>query len=185
MKKIFMTSVLLLGGLSWAQTAPATPPAPAVPSTTLDAFLSQTGILTVRESLGTKSIPVSYGGTLSLEAVKVYTPGREAQALLGIRIGVNDGDKYSSTRYEFIELAEVDEMIKAIRYMVDAAPKLKTDFKPEMKFKSKSDVRIGLFNSIEGGFKGFAQASTETVYFLLDALTLTGDALAELKAKLK
>lgn len=189
MKQLFLTGLLAFSGLALAQTAtPATPATavPATPSTTLDAFLSQTGVLTIRESLGTKSVPVLYGGSLSLEAVRLYTPGQEGAALKGIRIGVNDGEKYSSTRYEFIEMPEVDGMIKAAEYMSAQAPKLNATVSPEMRFTSKSEATIGMFYSdYSKKFLGFAKASTETVYMDASSMELLRQALIELKTKVQ
>lgn len=186
MKKMLMIGCLLLSSISVAQTTTPAPAAPAAPSTVLDAFLSQTGLLTVRESLGTLPIPVDYGGELSLEAVKIYTPGQEAKALMGIRIGVNDGEKYSTTRYEFIELDEIDGMIQAVRYMVTAAPKLNASVQPEMTFKSKSGVRVSLFYSnYDRTFSGSALVSTERVFMKSSSLETLANNLSQLKALLK
>lgn len=186
MKHLALTALLLTTSLSFAQTAPAAPAAAPAPATALDAFLNQTGVLTIRESLGSRIVPVLYGGSLNLEAVKLYLPGKENAALLGIRIGVNDGEKYSSTRYEFIELAEVEGMIKALDYMVAAVPKLDTTVKPEMRFASKSEATVGLFySSYDKKFSGFAKASTETVYMELSSLTALRQALSDLLPVLK
>lgn len=186
MKKLLLTLVLLSAS-ALAQQTPAIPPvAPVTPATNLDAFLSQTGILTIRESLGTKSVAVLYGGRLSIEAVKVYSPGREANPVLGIAFSVNDGERYSSNRIEFIEQGEIGDMIKAIEYMVAQASKLNTAVSPELKFTSKSDAVVGMFySSSNKSFTGFAKASTQTVYIELTSLTALGQALKELQNVLK
>jgi hypothetical protein len=181
--KFLLTGLLLSVNLSAAQTAA---PAPSAPTTTLDAFLSQSGVLTVRESLGTKNIPVKYGGSFSLEAVKLYTPGQESSALLGIAIKINDGEKYSSSRTEFVEFSEIEGMTKAVEYMVSQSPKLNISVSPEVKFISKSSAVIGVFYSdYEKKFSGFAKASTETVYMDVSSLSTIQQSLLSLKTLLK
>lgn len=185
MKKILMACLLATSIATAQTTAPAAAPvSPA--ATSLDAFLSQTGRLTVRESYGTKTVPVLYGGFLSLEAVKVYAPGQEASALKGIRMSVRDGDKYSSTRAVFIEFSEVDGMVQAIRYMIDNASKLDAAVQPELAFRSKSEAEVGMFYSTNSKkFLGSASVSTQNVFMELTHLETLMATLQVLSNSLK
>lgn len=182
MKRLLLPLALLGLSLSPAlaqQTAPA-------PATSLDSFLSQTGTLTLRESLGTTGISAKYGGLLSLEAVRLSTPGAGGRALTGIAFKVNSGDKYATTAIEFIEAGEVADMVSALAYMVSQAPKTDLALKPEFRFSSKSGATVGLFYSAaDKGFSGFAKAGTQTVYLTPDAVSQLRQALTDLSATLK
>lgn len=121
-----------------------------------------------------------------MEAVRVYTPGKEADALTGVALTVNDGEKYSSSRTLFIEKGEIDDMINASTYMVSQGPKVNTAVSPELKFTSKSDAVIGMYYSdYTKKLVGFAKASTETVYMELGSLEVFRQSLTDLKALLK
>lgn len=181
--KILNIGLLVFSSFAFAQTSA---PTPTAPTTTLESFLSQTGILTIRESLGKTSVPVLYGGSLSLEAIKLYTPGLESSALKGIRIGVNDGEKYSTMRYNFVELPEVDGMTQAVEYMSVQAPKLNPTLLPEMRFSSKSEITVGIFYSdYSKKFIGFAKVDNESVNMELSSLSALRQVLLDLKSNLK
>lgn len=177
-----LTALLALSGLAAAQTTPA-PAAPA-PATALDTFLNQTGTLTVRESLGRFTLPGLYGSTIEVEAVRLYTPGQEERALKGIRLGANDGEKYSTARFVFVEASELDGMLAALDYMATQAPKLNAAVRPEVRFASKSNANIGVFMDTSQKVTGFVTVSSETAFMDTALLATLRQRLIELKTTL-
>ena len=183
MKKMIMGVLALTAFSLPASAQQATTAAVAeAPSTqtALDEFLAETGVLTLRESLGQRRIAGNYGSEVTLEAVRLSRPTSGSDALVGIRVGVNDGERYSSTRYKFLELDEIDDAISAINYMVSQSSKLNTSFAPQLDFSSKSSLQVSYFHTGKE-YSGAITASNERAFISSANLVQFNQALADLR----
>lgn len=184
-KIVVLTGLLGLGimGNGFAQEK-ATSVEQKAPATTIDALLSRTGLLTVRESIKKKSIYALNEGEVTLEAVRIYTPGKEKAAVLGVRLGANKGGEYSRTRYKFIDQDELEGMIQAVGYMLENESKVSKSSSTEIRFSSKSGVFIDVFprkDSIASGLNIYS----ETTFLDLEGLQILHKDLIDLNAALK
>jgi len=167
-----------------AQTAaPATTSVP-VPTTKLESFLSQTGVLSVRESILTVTNPTLYGAKLSVEAVRLYSPGQESVATKGMLFSLTSGEKYASAKTDFLDSDEISGLIKALDYIQAQSSKIDKALTPEFRYTTKSGLRVGEFVQDNGDIFGFVKSGSTTVYMAAQNVVSLRDGLNKLQTAL-
>lgn len=184
MKK-FVLSLALLAGTAFAQTTPSTPAAQATTQTAIDSALSQTGTLTIRQSLETQKIATDIG-TLTLEALTVSIPDKPGGTIKGIAVKVRGYGQYAVERTAFIEPDEIGGVINAVKYIQTHLSDITTTSGTQISYTSKSGVRISIFYSSYDNSASIAiTASNETAYIKPITIQALYDTLTAFNLKLK
>lgn len=129
--------------------------------TQLEQFLSKTGVLIVKVFHPVGTIHGLHGTSLELTAVTLYEPGREAQRRQGIKIEVSGGGRLETKHTSFLDLDEIDALLKALDYIKRAMGEwasAQRDY-TEMQFITKGGFKVGFFtNKKEGRVTGFVSS---------------------------
>jgi hypothetical protein len=148
MKKTLTTVsflILFIASISWTQTKQ--PQETKQPATKLEAFLAEKGELIVKDFYNLGQINGKYGSQIKLDAMVIYKPGEETSKVRGLRIEITEGGEYAQSNTSFLDLEEMDELSKAISYMVDLMTKWQNVNKQytEVIFSTKGDFQIGFY----------------------------------------
>ena len=158
----YCVALALVVGLSGVCCSQAQePPAKLEPKTQLETFLSKKGTILVKvfHSLGTLSGTV--GTSAELTALTLYEPGKESVGRRGIKIEVKGGGRLEREHTSFLDLDEVDALVRGLDYMADATSGWaanQTDY-TEMVFSTKGDFQVGFYVS-EGQSHPFVASGT-------------------------
>lgn len=122
---------------------------PKEPTTKLETFLAKKGMLIVKEFNELGKVGVGGTGKISVNALVAYRPGEESQRVRGLIIEVTEPTTsvYARSNTSFVDPDEIEDLSKAIAYMVDLSEKWKNIDKEysEVIFFTKGDFRIGFY----------------------------------------
>ena len=171
MKQFFIVA-LFFSGTAYAQQQPATP---AAPVTQLESFSAQSGVLTLRETLGTKLFNGQFSGDsqLELEGVRVSRPGTKLSAY-GVVFTVANG-KFEKRIY--IDKDELPGLIDATSYIIKNAKALNSKLSPELTFISKAGLKITVLTSTSSGVNYAVTAGIYSIFLTADDITQIRDQL--------
>jgi hypothetical protein len=172
---LFATPLLLATAAIWAfaQTRPRIEE--KAPKTQLETFLVRKGSIIVKEFHPLGTIEGTYGSSASLDALTLYEPGKAQQRRTGIRIEVKEGGSYDRNNTAFLDIEEIDSLMKGLEYMCKVA----TDWQgsnrdyTEMIFSTKGDFEVGFYIK-DGEIQAFIKSGSigsATTYIPPTALT--------------
>jgi len=131
-------------------------------TTKLELFLAEKGKLSVKEFFALGKVSGNARTKVELTAVVIYTPGEEDERLRGLKIEViNAGGSYVKRKSSFLDLEEIDGLLKAIDYVVGLSKEWEGVQKEyiEVVFSTKDDFRVGFY---QRGIKQKAFVSSGT-----------------------
>jgi hypothetical protein len=175
MKKMLMLAALTLSAVAVAQAAPT-------PATKLESFQAQSGILTLRETLGTRAFSASLGGgEVTVEAVRLSQPGNN-QTALGVVFSLL---KERGSEVVFVDYEELQGLIDALGYIYTKSPSLNPALSPELTFTSKARLKVGFLVSAQQKPIGLVQSGINTVFIAPMDIAFMHDVLVDFKSRLK
>jgi hypothetical protein len=142
---IFVAGTLAVSGCAQVKKVAAASNEPQF-KTKLEGFLAHKGIVVIKEFHSLGSI-----GDAKLDTLTLYEPGNEQQKIKGLRIEVKEGGSYGRDETSFLDLEEVDALVKGLDYI----DKVATDWDKsnraytEIFFSTKGDFKVGFY--IENG----------------------------------
>ena len=131
-------------------------------TTKLALFLAEKGKLIIKEFYKLGKVGGSSRSKIEFTAVVIYEPGQEDERLRGLQIEVTtSGGTYVKRETSFLDLEEIEGLLKAIDYIVNLSKEWKDVQKEyiETVFSTKDDFRIGFYQE---GIKQKAFASSGT-----------------------
>lgn len=138
--------------------------------TRLEAFLAKKGTLLIKDihSLGT--LDGKHGSKIAFEAIVLYEPGQEKGKTRGLKIEVSGGDQFKRQGTSFLDLDEVEDLSKAMHYMVDLSSKWKGTAKEysEVVFSTKGHFNAGFYQlgQEQGAFASNGIGGGASCFFL-------------------
>jgi hypothetical protein len=121
--------------------------AKAEPKTQLERFLAKTGSIVVKVFHPLGNIPGLYSTSADLSAVVLYEPGNEAKRTRGIKIEVKGADRLTREHTSFLDLDEIDALLKALDYMGKVMTQwtgTPRDY-TELIFSTRGDLQVGFY----------------------------------------
>lgn len=116
------------------------------PGTKIESILISKGSLLIKESL---SLGEMKYGNIKFDALTIYEPGKEAQKIKGIRIEVQRSGELYSSNTAFLDLEEINNLLKSIDYMNNLILKWKNEDRgnlyTEVQYLTKGDFKIGFY----------------------------------------
>jgi hypothetical protein len=145
---LLIAAPLLLARPAQAQedTAPAPVQEPAYP-TALETYLERPGILLVKRRHPLAPIGLRGGGALRLDAVTAHEPGMQHQRVMGIRIEVEEPTLTRADRIFYIDVHEIEELVRAIDFMSGAmkgAEPAPEGDRIEMSISTRDGIEVGV-----------------------------------------
>lgn len=149
MKKRFVWLVIGMLTLAAAFTMNAFAEDPSDQAATkLEQLLITKGSLVVKEFYAGEDFSIVMGAVrLSIEGIVAYEPGKQNQALKGIRLVVTENaSKIVTTRVGFLDMEEIPSASNAIKYMLKQMEEWKGSKRTytEIVYSSKGNVEIGV-----------------------------------------
>jgi len=175
----YLTAILCL--VPVPSTAQQLPPKSEA-RTQLEAFLTQKGSILVKVFHPLGVVPASYGASADLDAVVIYEPGKEVQRRRGIKITVKEVGRLEREETSFLDLEEIDSLIKGLDYMAKASTEWagsQRDYS-EMVFMTKGDLQVGFYTD-----KGKTQAFIKSGTIGSATAYMQGDGLKSLRERLE
>ena len=117
------------------------------PTTKLEAFLVTKGKLIIKEFYELGRVSGKYGSKIEFTALVMFEPGEESKRVRGLKIEITQAGRYEKSETSFLDLEEVDSLLKAIEYLIDLSVKWKDIEKTytEVVFSTKGDFSIGFY----------------------------------------
>jgi len=137
-------SVVLLLASTFAYGQPQTQKEPA---TKLEQFLAKKGKLIIKDSHEAGVLKGQYGTKITVDALSIYEPGKEADKIRGLRIEVYEGGRLERSDISFLDMDEVESLSQAITYMITLLEKWqgKNREYTEVIFSTKGDFELGFY----------------------------------------
>lgn len=114
---------------------------PKAPKTKLEEFLSKKGSLIITDRYRIGRI-----GSVDFDAIVLYLPGKEDEAVKGLRVKVDEGSGYSyDVQFAFLDLDEIESLSDALAYLLNLARAWQDTSREytEAVYKTSDDFRIG------------------------------------------
>jgi hypothetical protein len=139
------------------------------PATKLEAFLAKKGKLIIKEFYDLGKISGRGGTKIELTALVIFEPGQEKERVRGLRIEITEGGRYEREESAFLDLEEIESLLKAIDYMVNLSEKwkeLKKEY-TETVFSTKGDFNIGFYQqeTNQAAFSSCGRIGKATCFF--------------------
>jgi hypothetical protein len=117
------------------------------PATKLEQFLAKKGKLIIKDLYEAGVLNGQYGTKITVKALMIYEPGKEADKLRGLRIEVFEGGRLERSDTSFLDMDEVESLSQAITYMIGLLEKWqgKSREYTEVIFSTKGDFEIGFY----------------------------------------
>jgi hypothetical protein len=134
-------------------------PSSPEPRTELEAFLSKSGRIVVKEFHPLGKLDGTLNSSMELSTLILYEPGKESQRKKGLRIEVKEAGRYERADTSFLDVDEMESLSKAIDYMTKLAQQWagKTRDYTEVTFSTKGDFQLGFYVS-DGKPSAFAKS---------------------------
>ncbi len=155
MKQLAYAAGLLLAAVSVsAQTAPASKAPSSVvvaapPASELRKLIEQPNKVVVTRRRVFKKTPLA-GGALEVSAIGAFEPGREDERLLGVRIDLDHPSLAPADRTHYLDLHEVEELLRAIDLLEQVAAEGGKGHRTEADFETIEGLRVGVWVDEEG-----------------------------------
>jgi len=129
------------------------------PATKMEQFLSKKGKLIIKDSHEAGVLKGQYGTKITVDALTIYEPGKEADKIRGLRIEVYEGGRLERSDISFLDMDEVESLSKAISYMITLLQKWQGTNREytEVIFSTKGDFRLGFYQK-DSEVKAFSKS---------------------------
>ena len=117
------------------------------PATKLEQFLAKKGKLIIKDSHEAGVLKGQYGTKITVDALTIYEPGKEADKIRGLRIEVYEGGRLERSDISFLDMDEVESLSQAITYMITLLEKwqgMNREY-TEVIFSTKGDFKLGFY----------------------------------------
>ncbi len=116
-------------------------------TTKLELFLAEKGKLIVKDFYTLGKVVGSYQTSAKLDAAVLYTPGEEVEKIRGLRFIVEGGGRLDRSSTSFLDLEEIEGLLKAVDYMISLAKEWEAVQKDytEVEFSTQGDFCIGFY----------------------------------------
>lgn len=117
------------------------------PATKLEQFLAKKGKLIIKDSEEAGVLKGQYGTKITVDALAIYEPAKEAEKIRGLRIEVYGGGRLERSDASFLDMDEVESLSQAITYMISLLEKWqgKSREYTEVIFSTKGDFQLGFY----------------------------------------
>lgn len=146
------------------------PPTQSQPKTKLEAFTGETGVVMVKGYTDVGAIQAQ--GRVTVTAM-TFRSAQDDQQRAGIVVAIKGGGTYDREGTSYIDLDEVDGLLKGIDYIAkadNAVTKLKNF---EAIYSTKGDLKLTVFSNSQGGRSAAIQSGTygpATAWLTMDQL---------------
>ncbi|MCX6168326.1 MAG: hypothetical protein NTX65_03235 [Ignavibacteriales bacterium] len=155
MKKYLL--LIFLSGLLSLSFAQQQPISKEEPKTKLEKFISKEGNLIIKEVLESQTLKGNLSTQITFKSMKISQPGQETNTIKGIKIGIAELSRSRSETIAFLDIDEIESLIKAVDYIIESGIKLKAEKKYiEVIFKTRGDFELGIFIKEDGETTLFA-----------------------------
>ncbi len=110
---ITMLACLVAATAHAQEEAPPEVPEPSERSEIRD-LIERSGILMVERRIELPPVPLDDGGRIVVSGVGAFEPGMERQRTLGVRIDLQSADAATPTTYHYLDLHEVETLLRAL-----------------------------------------------------------------------
>ena len=141
-------------------------------------------MLTIKETITSAFILALKNSDLTIEAVRLYSPGQETNVVKGVLLSLTPGEKNTASKTDYIDLDELSGLIKSLDYTIAQLPKLDKALSPEFRYMTKSGLRIGEFIDHGTNAYGFIQSGNTSIYLSADNMIELRDNLTKLQTAL-
>jgi len=143
--------------------------------TALESYLERPGILLVKRLHPLGPVELRGGGTIRLDAIGAHEPGMQHQRVMGVRIEVDAPGLADQERVFFIDVHEIEELVRAIDFMMGEMEKEKSareDDPIEISISTQDEFEVGVrfASGGPGPFLRTPSASFATQRAALEAL---------------
>jgi len=116
-------------------------------TTKLELFLAEKGKLIVKDFYTLGKVVGSYQTSVELDAMVLYVAGEEVEKVRGLRFTVNGGGRLDRSSISFLDLEEIEGLVKAVDYMISLAKGMAAVQKDytEIEFSTQGDFCIGFY----------------------------------------
>ncbi len=116
-------------------------------TTKLELFLAEKGKLIVKDFYTLGKVVGSYQTSVKLDAAVLYTAGEEVEKIRGLRFTVEGGGRLDRSSISFLDLEEIEGLLKAVDYMISLAKEWEAVQKDytEVEFSTQGDFKIGFY----------------------------------------
>ncbi len=176
---LIAVTLSLLPHYSYAQAKNMEATGKTEPATKLEQFFSKKGHLYIKEFYDVGKVLGQYGSSISVKALVVYEPGKEAEKIRGLMIEVDQGGRLEKRNSSFLDIDEVESLSKVLEYMINLVDKFKVSNREytEVIFSTKDEFEVGFYQK-GSSFTAFASSG----YFREAISFLPVESLSELKA---
>lgn len=117
------------------------------PATKLEQFLAKKGKLIIKDSHEAGVLKGQYETEITVDALTIYEPGKEADKIRGLRIEVYEGGRLERSNTSFLDMDEVESLSQAITYMIGLLEKWqgKNREYTEVIFSTRGDFKLGFY----------------------------------------
>lgn len=124
--------------------------------------LSAKNKIFIRDVYSMGTLKSKAGGSLIINVIVAYEPGKEAERLRGLNIILTSGNNTNKSNSVYLDYEEVDNFVRSIVYFlqVSAIWKFSTKDSSEVSFTTKDNLRVG-----------FLQRGVEQLCFVESGLT--------------
>jgi hypothetical protein len=115
--------------------------------TALESYLERPGILLVKRLHRLGPVALRGGGEIRLDAIGAHEPGMQHQRVMGIRIEVDAPGLTDRERVFFLDLHEIEELVRAIDFMMgemDKAQSDREDDSTEVSISTQDEFEVGV-----------------------------------------
>ncbi len=151
---------------------------PDVKGTNIETLLAKKGHLAVKVFHVIGEAPCAYGASITISTLRLFEPGNEQFCSDGIRAEFGERDS-EQTHITFLDLEEVNSVVKAIDYMCDLMARCRTfrgDY-TEVAFSTKGNFGVGFFAGGDSRLSAFVKCDYRTVFVDVTSLRYIGDLL--------
>ncbi len=165
----------------------SSPPAVQVPTepvlthpTALETYLKRPGILLVRQHHSLEPIQLLGRRKVRLDGLTAHEPGMQHQRVMGIRIEIDAPELTGEEGISYLDVHEIDELVRAIDFMrtaVEEGKPARKDQPTEMSISTRDGLRLGVRFAVDGvsHFLSTASATFEVPGASFEALRTTLD----------
>jgi hypothetical protein len=121
--------------------------------TSLETYLERPGILLVKQHHLLAPVGLRGGGEMRLDAIDVHEPGMQQQRVMGIRIEIDAPRLSDEEHVFFLDVHEIEELVRAIDFMMDAMDQEKPAREgdpTEIGISTKDHLEVGVQLSASG-----------------------------------
>lgn len=155
------------------------------PATVVEKFFSKKGHMIIKNFYDAGTIGSQYSSKIDIKAIVVSEPGNESDKIRGLRIEVTEGGRIEKRHASFLDIEEVDSLLKALDFMISKIEDYSknadyTDYR-EVVFRSKDNFVIGFYQKGSTVYKPEIKTWAESGIISKSTSFMSKDGFIELK----